>query len=176
MYSRTNSEFRTQIDRVLAQFKWDVDVRAWYDGEIPAGEEWEDQIFRHIDAADIILLFITNEFLSSEYCLNVELPRAPKLHEQGQATVIPILVDSTKSSWHDLPISKLQALPNNGVPIAKWTDEEKALRNVIQGIVNIIVNSRIEADQSKHQNFYQEKCVACLRVSFDLFGYGIHCH
>jgi len=145
-YSRANSEFRAQADKVLSQFKWDVDVRAWYDGEIPAGKEWEDQIFRHIDAADIILLFITTEFLLSEYCMNVEMPRALKLHEQGQATVIPILVESTESSWYDLPISKLQVLPNNGVPIAEWPDQDKALRGVIQGIVNIIVNSRIEPD------------------------------
>ena len=55
-YSRADQEFRTHVDRVLSQFKWDIDVRAWYDGEIPAGEEWEDQIFRHIDAADVILL------------------------------------------------------------------------------------------------------------------------
>lgn len=155
-YSRANSEFRSQIDTILAQFKWDLEVRTWYDGEIPAGKKWENEIFRNIDTADIILLFISKEFLSSDYCVNTEMPRALKLHEEGRATIIPILVDVPESGWSDLPVLQLQALPNNGVPISKWTDKQKAIKAVIQGIVNIIVNSRIKESKRARWQLYLE--------------------
>ncbi len=36
-YSRKDSGFRNLIDDMLGRFRWDVGVRTWYDGDIPAG-------------------------------------------------------------------------------------------------------------------------------------------
>lgn len=143
-YSRQDSDFRSLIDDVLGRFKWDVDVRSWYDGEIPAGTEWEDDICRHIDAADIILLFVTRGFASSSYCQNVELPRALERHERGEATVIPVLVEPIDDM--NPAMSSLQSLPRNGQPVNAWADRDEAIRSIIQGIVDIIAAAALDPE------------------------------
>ena len=39
-YSREDADFRALIDDVLGRFRWDVEVRTWYDSEIPAGRDY----------------------------------------------------------------------------------------------------------------------------------------
>ena len=143
-YSRGDSGFRKLIDSVLSSFKWDVEVRTWYDGEIPAGSEWEKEIFRNIDAADIILLFVTHHFISSPYCRDVEVPRALLRHERGEATVIPVLVEDISAGNLPPPLRTLQFLPRNGQPVEAWTDRDDAIRHVVQGIVDIIASAKLD--------------------------------
>ena len=143
-YSRQDSDFRQMIDDMLSRFKWDVEVRTWYDGEIPAGSEWEERILRNIDAADIILLFVTRRFASSKYCQEVEIPRALERHMQGEATVIPVLVEDVDVSALSPSLQRLQFLPQNGVPLTAWADQEDAVRKVIQGIVDIIASLTLD--------------------------------
>jgi len=140
-YSREDSGFRSLIDDMLGRFKWDVDVRTWYDSYIPAGNEWEKEIFRNIDAADIILLFVTKHFVSSSYCQGVEVPRALARHERGEATVIPVLIEHTDQL--NPMLKKLQFLPRNGRPINAWGDRDEAIHSVVQGIVDVIVSARL---------------------------------
>lgn len=144
-YSRQDSAVRAHIDEVLGRFKWDVAVRIWYDGMIAGGTEWENEVFKNIDAADIILLFITRSFVRSDYCMMTELPRALARHEAGAAVVIPVIVEETDPDWRTLGFSKLQVLPNNGRPVERWSDRTAALRTVVQGIVDIIVGREIDS-------------------------------
>jgi hypothetical protein len=143
-YARKDEQFRASIDDVLARFKWDVDVRTWYDGEIPAGTEWEENIFRNIDAADIILLFVTRHFMTSAYCRDVEVPRALARQEANKATVIPVLVESIDLDRLDPRLRKLQFLPRNGVAVSAWSDQKAAVRSIIQGIVDIIAGASLD--------------------------------
>lgn len=145
-YSRENADFRSLIDSVLGRFKWDVSVRTWYDGEIPAGSEWEENIFRNIDAADIILLFITESFLASPYCKDVEVPRALERHHKGEAIVIPVLVEGAGPEELDPALARLQVLPHNGLPVNMWAEKDKAIRNVVHGIVDIIANAKLDPE------------------------------
>lgn len=144
-YARKDSRFRELIDDVLGRFKWDVDVRAWYDGEIPAGDAWEPDIFRHIDAAHIILLFVTRSFLASDYCQKVEVPRALARQARGDAIVIPLLIEDAGHELFPPALRQVQWLPRNGVPIERWDNREAAIRNVVQGIVDVIVSRTIDS-------------------------------
>ncbi|MEM8528835.1 MAG: SUMF1/EgtB/PvdO family nonheme iron enzyme [Bacteroidota bacterium] len=64
----------------------------WFDGKINPGQIWEEEIKTQLDSASIILLLLSPDFLSSDYCEN-EMAIALKKHEDdAQAvTVIPII-------------------------------------------------------------------------------------
>src|SRR5437660_12732041 len=83
----------------------------WYDREITAGSEWEPEIVRHLEIADIILLLVSAAFMSSEYCYGKELQRAIQRHERREARVIPIILSPV--DWQIPPLDKLQALPSD---------------------------------------------------------------
>src|SRR5690348_17623516 len=87
-------------------------VDGWYDRRITGGSEWAGQIDEHLEAAQIILLLVSADFLASEYCFDVEMKRALERHDRGQARVVPVIL--RPCDWQHSPFAKLQALPRNG--------------------------------------------------------------
>lgn len=139
-YARRDESWRKEVDRLLPQFEWDVTVRTWYDGEIEPGVEWEPEIDLNLQAADVILLFIGQAFLDSRYCREVELPVALRRHASGEVRVVPIIFEETKPDWRTLDFARLQALPQNGVPVSAWNDRQRAIEAVVQGLVDLLVH------------------------------------
>lgn len=99
---------------------------------IGAGEAWEDKINEHLESADIVLLFISVDFVSSEYCWGKEMTRALERHNTGEARVIPIIVRPV--DWTGAPFASLQALPKDGKPVVLWPNKEVAWVDVAKGI------------------------------------------
>jgi hypothetical protein len=145
-YARRDESWRKEIDRLLPEFEWDVTVRTWYDGEIEPGDEWEPEIDRNLASADIILLFIGQAFVDSRYCREVELPAALNRHARGEARVVPIIMEDTLPDWRTLEFAHLQVLPHNGVPINSWNDRRRALEEVVQGLVDLVVRQGLRHD------------------------------
>lgn len=147
-YSRKDSTTRDLIEHAIASFEWDIGVEAWkrdevlqwYDEGIRGGDKWDTEIKWYLNLADIILLFVTKNFFKSEYIKEVEIKIALERERKGQARVIPILIENTNSFWQESDFKYLQPLPQNCLPINEWEDKEAALRNVAQGIVDIIVS------------------------------------
>ena len=59
-------------------------IRDWHDRKITAGTEWKGQIDQHLDAAGIILLLVSPDFIDSDYCWDIELTRALERHRRGR--------------------------------------------------------------------------------------------
>src|SRR5690242_18483104 len=66
-------------------------INIWYDRDISAGTEWEEEIDRHLNEANIILLLVSPDFMDSDYCYGTEMQRALERHERGEARVIPVI-------------------------------------------------------------------------------------
>ena len=107
-------------------------INIWEDNEINSGIAWKKEVNGHLDAAHIILLLISPDFMASDYCYSKEMKRAMERHEQGTALVIPILLRPV--SWKGMPFEKLQVLPNNARPITMWRNRDEAFLLVAQGI------------------------------------------
>jgi hypothetical protein len=54
--------------------------------------------------------------LASDYCYSLEIKRALKRHETGEACVIPVILRSC--DWKNTSFGKLAVLPTNGKPVA----------------------------------------------------------
>ena len=113
-------------------------VDVWYDRDISAGTDWEQQIKERLNTAQIILLLVSPDFMASDYCYSIEMQRAIERHEQGEAQVIPIILRPVY--WQDA-LGKLQALPTDGLPATDpdWHNIDRALYNVTEGIRKVAV-------------------------------------
>src|SRR5947208_10061471 len=67
-------------------------IDVWHDRDINAGQEWEQEISKHLNEAQIILLLISPDFMDSDYCYSKEMQRALERHEHREARVIPIIL------------------------------------------------------------------------------------
>ncbi len=113
-------------------------IAVWYDRDISAGTEWEREIRKHLNAAQIILLLVSPDFMNSDYCISHEMKRAVERHERKEARVIPIILDHVY--WQVDPLNKLQVLPTDGKPVmgASWHSLNEALFNVTEGIRRVV--------------------------------------
>ena len=132
-YAHEDEELVKQLRKHLSLLKRQGVIREWYDREITAGTEWKGQIDQHLNAAGVILLLISADFLASDYCYDVEMTRALERHEQGEARVIPVLLRKV-DGWQGAPFGKLQSLPTDGKPVTSWNDRDEAFADVARGI------------------------------------------
>jgi hypothetical protein len=106
-------------------------IDVWHDREINAGAEWEQEIGHHLNAAQIILLLVSPDFMNSDYCYSVEMKRALERHQRGEARVIPIILRHVY--WQGI-LGNLQALPTDAKPVNSWQDQDEVFFLVVEGI------------------------------------------
>lgn len=131
-YSHKDEELRNQLEAHLALLKNQGHIDGWHDRRIIAGDEVDDAIFSKLETADIILLLISSDFISSPYCFSREMKRAMERHEAREARVIPVILRHCE--WHSAPFGKLMAAPRDGKPVASWPDRDEALADVAKQV------------------------------------------
>ena len=143
-YSHKDKNLKEKLERHLAALKSLGEVALWHDQEVEAGTEWEPQIKAALEEADILLLLVSSDFISSEYINNIELKAALKRHYAGTARVIPILLRPVH--WEGTDISRLERLPKNKKAITDWgkEDEDNAFVDVAQGLSKVVASLRAE--------------------------------
>jgi hypothetical protein len=123
-YAHRDEALREEFERHIAVLKHNNWVQIWHDRQIGAGEDWAGDIDENLNRADIILLFVSADFLASDYCYKKELSRALERAEQKQALVFPIIV--RPCDWSDAPFAHLQAVPAGGKAVTSWTNRDEA--------------------------------------------------
>jgi hypothetical protein len=91
-YAHEDEELRNELAKHLKLLERQKVIKGWHDRQITAGEEWKNSIDDHLEAADIILLLISSDFMASDYCYDVELARAMERHALKEARVIPVIL------------------------------------------------------------------------------------
>jgi hypothetical protein len=91
-YAHADDESRDQLRKQLRPWEREKQIVCWCDRQIPPGSEWKSAIDERLDSADIILLLVSADFMDSDFCMEIEYPRAMERHREGSARVIPILL------------------------------------------------------------------------------------
>lgn len=131
-YSHADSDLRDQLEKHLAMLKRQGRIDAWHDRKIVVGDSLDDRISEHLEVASIVLLLVSSDFLSSEYCYGVEMHRALKRHHAGEARVVPIIL--RPCDWKSAPFAGLLAAPTDARPVTKWADRDEAWLDVVEAI------------------------------------------
>ncbi len=131
-YAHEDEKLREQLEKHLSSLKREGVITDWHDRKIGAGKEWQNEIDTNLNTSHIILLLISPNFMSSNYCWDVEVKRAMERHEAQEARVIPVILESV--DWINAPFGKLQALPERGKPVKKWGNRNDAFLSVAKGI------------------------------------------
>src|SRR5690348_1349970 len=116
-YAHEDEALLKQLKAHLIPLQREKLIDLWYDRDISAGTEWEQQIRQHLDAAQIILLLVSPDFMASEYINSIEMQRALERQQRGEARVIPIIL--RRVYWQGV-LGNIQALPTDARPVKSW--------------------------------------------------------
>lgn len=145
-YSHKDADLRVELEKHLSILRRQEVISSWSDRCIRSGDKLHNEIDVHLDAADIILLLISVDFLASDYCYDIEMSRAMKRHEDGTARVIPVIL--RPCDWHGAPFGSLMATPPDGKPVVDHTSHDQGFLEVVKAIRRV-VNSRGSSTQSE---------------------------
>ena len=131
-YSHVDEEFKNKLDIYFAPLKRNNKVETWNDRKIVPGTLFDDEIKRHLNEDEIIILLISADFINSDYCYEIEMTKALERMRNSDAIVIPIIL--RPCLWQETPLKDIQALPKDGTPISKYTDADDAYLEIVKSI------------------------------------------
>ena len=136
-YSHLDSHFRSSMEGSLALLKREGLLQDWSDNQILPGQEITATVRANMDNADIIVFLLSRDFLASTECMK-EWDYAKQRAREGRPLVrIPIILRDCP--WLDLlRTDDIKALPKDGVPVAKFDDQDTAWRQVYEGIKAVV--------------------------------------
>lgn len=146
-YSHKDEKLVEKLRAHLANMRDQKIISDWHDRKISAGVEWGGEIDSHLKTAQIILLLISDDFMNSRYCRDIEVKRAVRRHRAKEARVIPVILRDV--DWEGAPFSHLQALPENAKAVALWRNRDQAFRNITEGIKKVANTIRLRQSPSQ---------------------------
>jgi tetratricopeptide (TPR) repeat protein len=138
-YSDKDEELKNELEKQLDILKSKGLIDIWHEGKISGDREENGEIYLRLNSSQIILLLVSPDFLSSNYCSSLEIKLAIARHQQGEACVIPVLIRPT-DSWQETLVGNLPSLPKNGLAVTDWEEnKEEAFTFITLGIAQEIL-------------------------------------
>ena len=135
-YSHKNENFKNEFRIMLSPLEKERHWKIWDDQWLLPGDNWNKEILRHINEANIIILMLTADFFNSNFIYDIELGRAIQRHEAGDALIIGIVVSDCL--WEETPLSKIQILPRDAVPVDRHLHRSEIWKQVASKIKETI--------------------------------------
>jgi hypothetical protein len=135
-YSRSDEPLMAELDGQLSGMRSEGRIKTFWDRDITPGREWHSEITEELQNADVVLCLVSEDFLASRYCQQVELPGAIEMHHQGLVRAVPIILRPCE--WNGTLLGQLQAIPRNGRPVTEWEDRSEAWAEVVRGVKTAI--------------------------------------
>jgi len=143
-YARKDQVLKEKTLKYLRQLENPYGLDIWDDAGILPGQQWEKKIWEEFEKSKIIFVLITENFLTSEFCLKKEFRRAVERHKEGKVTIVPIVLKPC--DWKSVrELSTLQLLPVGGKPITggHFRPQSRGYQGVVSEIRKLLVSRRL---------------------------------
>ncbi len=134
--SRRDIPYLKDLEKHLAILERQGQIEIWHDHKLLPGVEAERETLSRLRQADIILLFVSSDYTSSDYCHDVEAMQAIEMQNAGIAFVrlIPVRhvdLEHAAFGW-------CEALPTNGNFIPECGNKQEAYVDIVQDIKEVV--------------------------------------
>jgi len=143
-YSHHDESFISDFIKHITPLKDNGLIDDWYDRKIVAGKDFQERIDNNLKDADIVCLFISADFLSSNSCKE-EKKNVLELRRKKGIAVIPIIL--SPCGWLDYEeLARLLALPEDGKSVSEYPDSSSAWKSIYDGL-KVVIEEEITVKQ-----------------------------
>jgi len=122
-YSHKDEEWKDKLVTHLSVLEKEERLSFWTDRDIQAGDDWFPEIEKAIESAQVAILMISANFLSSDFILNEEIPRLLKKMKDGGMKVLPLIIKPC--AWQEVKwLSQMQVRPKDGKALSTCTEPQ----------------------------------------------------
>lgn len=72
-YAHEDEVFRVEIEKFLVMLSRQKLINIWSDRKIGPGSDWDHEINDNLRKSKVILLLVSQDFLNSDYCYDIEI-------------------------------------------------------------------------------------------------------
>ncbi|HEV7404146.1 MAG TPA: COR domain-containing protein, partial [Chthoniobacteraceae bacterium] len=135
-YSKNNVTQRKRLESELKILK-NAGLLAghWQDRMIDPGDKWDAKIQGELGGADVVIILVSSAALSTDYITEHEIPKALAREKAGEAVVVPLILEECR--WDLTALTDLNAVPDKGKALNKWTRQADAWKTVSEGLERV---------------------------------------
>ena len=170
-YSHRDEIWKDRLLTQLGVLQQQSILALWHDRRIGAGADWYQEICQAMEAADVAVLLISADFLTSPFILQEEVARLMTRRQQEGLPIVPILV--RPCPWKQVPwLARMQLRPIDARPLAAGNDYqiETELTAIAEEIAALIRRATPETTVAQVQG--TEATPAAAEVSTRPVGTG----
>ncbi|WP_199693690.1 toll/interleukin-1 receptor domain-containing protein [Sorangium cellulosum] len=130
-YAPKDEALREELAAHLAVLRHRRLLRDVHEGSVVAGEERAQALREELNAARVILLLVSADFLASPSCAE-QTSLALDRQRAGQARVVAVILRAC--DWQGAPFDGLTTLPRTGKPVTSHKNRDKAWSTVTRDI------------------------------------------
>ena len=170
-YSHHDIRYKDELLKCLKPFERTYNITTWHDGKILAGQDIDQSVLQELESSDIILLLVSSDFISSCYCIDIELKKAIERYERNECIVVPIVVSECHID-NSLSFARLKTLPHDRKPIQSYKPQNKGYKNVVEELDILIKDCLFNSKPNKkRQSVSKNKSES---FSFNLYQDGVN--
>lgn len=149
-YAPEDEIYCKELDKQLSILRRTKLITSWHSLNIRAGDVTQDQTDRALQAADIVLLLVSPDFMASDRLYKEQVKPALLQRETGTKIVIPIIARET-AEWEDSEFGKLYPLPREKRPIKSWKDSDTAFASIARDIRTVVEDLKSRRSNSSNE-------------------------
>ena len=134
-YSHGDEAHKDEFLKYVKTLKQNGLITEWHDRMLQAGDIFDTEIRNNLLNSDIVVFLVSQNFLSSTYCMKVELENALKRVENATLKIIPIIL--SHCAFQDSPFGTFLARPKDAKPICEYTHTSQAWMDVYDAIKQV---------------------------------------
>ena len=131
-YATADARQRDQLEKHLRVLKQRGVLSKWDAREVGPGSRWRSEVSPQVKQADVVLLLMSSDLVSSDYVNSPEVTFALERHRRGETRVIPVLLRPV--NLKSTPVAALPSLPRDGKPVTRWSNSDAAFQAIMNGI------------------------------------------
>lgn len=134
-YSHADEAKKDELIKFMRMLQRNGILENWNDRELLAGDKLDAEIQKNLDDADITILLVSQDFIASYYCYEIELQRALEMENKDGKRVVAIILDHC--TWKQTPIKDYVLLPQDATPITEYQNQNKAWLEISEELEEI---------------------------------------
>ena len=123
-YSHKDEDWKNRLQTQLAVLENQGLLSVWEDRKIAGGNDWYPEIEQAIGSANVAILLISADFLSSKFIQGKEVPPLLERREKEGLRVIPLILKPCP--WQTVDwLSKIQGRPIDNNPLSGLSEHDQ---------------------------------------------------
>ncbi|SDF26795.1 leucine-rich repeat domain-containing protein [Cellulophaga baltica] len=153
-YSKDDLSLVHEFEDHLSSLKRDGIISTWYCTELIAGGEWDKDITKHFEEADIVCFMVSSNLMRTDYIHKYEIAKAFEKKENDESfKIVPIILDFCSWSTMKNNLSKFSALPYTAKPVCDFDNKNMAWYVIVE-CIRIMITSD---EQPTGDDWFEQK-------------------